>query len=268
MSEMNEKLNKAKNFFRNYWGVILLPIALAATIGSLIFIVQMESEKPDIETKDVPALEISDRKEPIKKEPIFDLEGRPDKETWDTDFENLKAAALDLDTTIRQNLSDLNVFTEETKAVTDVYLLQIQNAKTIAEIEDAVTQLNWINDGVLASIAENPPVEYYYDDSAYYGGSNGGGGYTGGGYSNDFQSQGTVYENGIAYKYYSSNVLYHYRTPEWSLNSSGFYQTGDGYLVVASSDHPQGTIVNTPWGPGQVLDSGCDSGVIDMYTGF
>ena len=86
---------------------------------------------------------------------------------------------------------------------------------------------------------------------------------------NSFKSQGVVYWNGIRYTWYSSNVLYHYRTPEWTVDSNGFYVTSDGLFVVASSDYPQGTIVDTPFGhKGIVLDSGCASGTIDMYTKF
>lgn len=88
------------------------------------------------------------------------------------------------------------------------------------------------------------------------------------GYDNDFQSQGVVYDQGTRYTWYSSNVLYHWQTPEWSVNGDGFYQTADGYLVVASSDYAQGTVVDTPWGQGMVLDSGCASGTVDMYTAF
>lgn len=86
---------------------------------------------------------------------------------------------------------------------------------------------------------------------------------------NSFKSQGVVYWNGTRYTWYSSNVLYHYRTPEWTVDSNGFYVTSDGLFVVASSDYPQGTIVDTPFGhKGIVLDSGCASGTIDMYTKF
>ena len=86
---------------------------------------------------------------------------------------------------------------------------------------------------------------------------------------NSFKSQGVVYWNGIRYTWYSSNVLYHYRTPEWTVDNNGFYVTSDGLFVVASSDYPQGTIVDTPFGhKGIVLDSGCASGTIDMYTKF
>ena len=72
--------------------------------------------------------------------------------------------------------------------------------------------------------------------------------------------------NGTIETAYSSNVLYHYRTNEWTPDSQGFYHTDDGYYVVASSDYEQGTIIETSRGEAMVLDCGCDSGVVDFYT--
>ena len=40
----------------------------------------------------------------------------------------------------------------------------------------------------------------------------------------------------------------------------------NNYLCLASSDHPKGTKVETSLGTGIVYDSGCASGVIDIYT--
>jgi hypothetical protein len=83
-----------------------------------------------------------------------------------------------------------------------------------------------------------------------------------------FKSAGVVYMNGIRYTYYSSKVLYHYRTSEWYADSNGFYRTADGYLVVACDFLPQGSTVSTPWGTGIVLDSGAGSNTVDMYVCF
>lgn len=84
-----------------------------------------------------------------------------------------------------------------------------------------------------------------------------------------FKRDGVIYdENGTRYTWYSSNVLHHYRTNEWSANSEGFYETSDGNLVVASEDYPEGTIIDTPYGTAEVLDSGCDSGTVDFYVNY
>ena len=72
--------------------------------------------------------------------------------------------------------------------------------------------------------------------------------------------------NGTRETAYSSQVLYHYRTSEWTPDEYGFYRTDEGYYVVASSDYEQGTIIETTRGEAMVLDSGCDSGIVDFYT--
>ena len=74
--------------------------------------------------------------------------------------------------------------------------------------------------------------------------------------------------NGTRETAYSSNVLYHYRTSEWTPDEYGFYRTDDGYYVVASSDYEQGTIIETTRGEAMVLDSGCDSGIVDFYCNW
>ena len=86
---------------------------------------------------------------------------------------------------------------------------------------------------------------------------------------NGFESDGVWQDENYRYTWYSSNVLYHYRTPEWTAGSDGIYRDSEGYVVVASSDHPQGTIIeNTPFGAVKVYDSGCASGTLDVYTNF
>ena len=87
--------------------------------------------------------------------------------------------------------------------------------------------------------------------------------------SGSFKSAGVWYDSTYRYTWYSSNVLYHYRTPEWTAGADGIYRDSDGYVVVASSDLPQGTVVEgTPFGACKVYDSGCASGTLDVYTNF
>lgn len=68
--------------------------------------------------------------------------------------------------------------------------------------------------------------------------------------------------------YYSSNVLYHYRTSEWWLDEEGFYRTDEGYYVVAASDMEQGTTFEGSKGTCIVLDTGCDAGITDYYVNW
>lgn len=86
---------------------------------------------------------------------------------------------------------------------------------------------------------------------------------------NGFESDGVWQDENYRYTWYSSNVLYHYRTPEWTAGSDGIYRDSEGYVVVASSDHAQGTVIeDTPFGACKVYDSGCASGTLDVYTNF
>lgn len=68
--------------------------------------------------------------------------------------------------------------------------------------------------------------------------------------------------------YYSSNVLYHYRTSEWWLDEEGFYRTDEGFYVVAASDMEQGTTFEGSKGTCIVLDTGCDEGITDYYVNW
>lgn len=74
--------------------------------------------------------------------------------------------------------------------------------------------------------------------------------------------------NGTIETYYSSNVLHHYRTDEWTVDSEGFYRTDEGYYVVAASDMEQGTVFEGSKGECIVLDSGCAEGVTDYYVAW
>jgi hypothetical protein len=84
------------------------------------------------------------------------------------------------------------------------------------------------------------------------------------------KSKGVNYFNGHKETWYSQKVL-----PGKGLKIPGRHVAADGtirdennYIVVASSDLPYGTIVETSLGTGKVYDSGCDSGIIDIYTNW
>ena len=83
----------------------------------------------------------------------------------------------------------------------------------------------------------------------------------------ELRFMGVVYSNGWRFTWYSESVL-----PGPGLDipgrhhDSGMVCDGDGYICVASSDLPRGTVVPTPLGrAGKVYDSGCASGTIDLY---
>lgn len=79
---------------------------------------------------------------------------------------------------------------------------------------------------------------------------------------------GVTYFNNRKETYYSSKVLYHKDTEQWVVDSEGMYRTSDGFYVIASSDYPKGTILEVSKGLGEVLDCGCDSGIIDYYCNW
>lgn len=111
------------------------------------------------------------------------------------------------------------------------------------------------NSGNNGNIIENP--------------SNPGGGYiypSGPGQLNPFV--GVVYFNGHRETYYSQKVLpgYGLNIPGRHIAPDGTIRDANGYLCLASSDHPKGTVVETSLGTGIVYDSGCASGTIDIYT--
>lgn len=92
-------------------------------------------------------------------------------------------------------------------------------------------------------------------------------------YDNDFQQQGRISGGEYEYRWYSQRVLPGGGLTELNNNgrhveSDGFIYDGDGYIAVASSDLPQGSVVETPFGYGKVYDNGCASGTIDIYTDF
>jgi len=85
----------------------------------------------------------------------------------------------------------------------------------------------------------------------------------------EFRRAGVVYANGYKYTWYSEKVLPGKGLKIPGRHSDGnFVRDGDGYICVASSDLPKGTVVDTPFGKGKVYDTGCPSGVIDIYVSW
>lgn len=81
-------------------------------------------------------------------------------------------------------------------------------------------------------------------------------------------SAGVNNYNGRRETYYSSNVLYHHRTGEWTQDAEGFWRDSDGYYVVAAGDKAQGSTFTGSKGECKVYDSGCAAGTTDYYTGW
>lgn len=90
--------------------------------------------------------------------------------------------------------------------------------------------------------------------------------------ASEFQWLGVVEEDGVRYTWYSQNVLPGGGLTELNANGrhveGGYVVDGDGYIAVASSDYEKGTVIETPFGTAKVYDTGCESGVVDVYTNF
>lgn len=82
----------------------------------------------------------------------------------------------------------------------------------------------------------------------------------------EFKRKGVVYQNGWKYTYYSESVL-----PGNGLkipgrhHEDGLVKDGNGYICVACTSVPKGTVLPTPLGQGIVYDGGCAKGTVDIY---
>ena len=71
--------------------------------------------------------------------------------------------------------------------------------------------------------------------------------------------------------YYSSNVLYHSRTSEWTADEEGFYRDDQGRYIIGvdiAEGIEIGTEVETGKGTGVVMDYGSGAHVHDFYTNW
>lgn len=83
------------------------------------------------------------------------------------------------------------------------------------------------------------------------------------------KSGGVYYYNGRKETWYSQRVL-----PGGGLDipgrhvnaEDGTVRDEDGYICVAASDLPKGTVVETSLGTGKVYDTGCAPGTTDIYV--
>ena len=135
---------------------------------------------------------------------------------------------------------------------------------TIAETEEIVEGIETYNEIIEGTAEEYIGEPEYIEETAYieeqvYSE------YT----PEDLLYNGVIYWGDYKYTYYSENVL-----PGDGLDIPGrwsdgnFVRDADGYICVASEDLDYGSLVDTPWGTAKVYDSGCDSGVCDVYVSW
>ena len=149
----------------------------------------------------------------------------------------------------RDRITDVKASSEAAKAELDV---------KVTEVEAQVEEVQAAYEEALA--AEKREQKQYS--------SSGSGGYSQPNGSGLTKQSGVNYYNGRKETYYSSSVLWHYRTSEWTPDEQGFYHTSEGYYVVAASDMAQGTVFEGSKGMCQVLDSGCAAGTTDYYVNW
>lgn len=97
-------------------------------------------------------------------------------------------------------------------------------------------------------------------------------------YSELYNSDGPTrempgYHDGHFETYYSSNVMRHYRTDEWTVDEEGFYRDDQGRYVIGvdiseSEQYPIGSEVETGKGAAVVMDYGSGALVHDFYTNW
>lgn len=137
--------------------------------------------------------------------------------------------------------------------ITEMFLaMAVAAGLAAAPVEETPEEAVWYDE-----TAYYDDYGYDYGEDEYYAPSDGLNAYTG------------VYEHdGRVESYYSSNVLYHYRTNEWTVDDEGFYRDADGYYVVAASDMEEGETFEGSKGQCKVYDNGCSEGVTDYYVNW
>lgn len=172
---------------------------------------------------------------------------------WYNDLQAKKADAVGIaDEAIKVYSS---IITDEERDMLYSLENRMTTAVTMNIYNEAYDQINELMDELDSRM---PKISYSSYSGGYYGGPEGV--LTKSGGVNSF--------GGRRETWYSSNVLWHYRTNEWTPDANGVYRDADGYVVVAASDLAQGSIVETSHGTGKVYDSGCAAGTTDIYTNW
>ena len=164
-----------------------------------------------------------------------------------------------------------NVITDEQIETLRNCELQMSTALTLDKYNKYLDEFNSVIDTCEEALVgyfdgQNAQVLSANDDSASYSTSSSV--YYEGNGSGLTKSSGVNNHNGRRETYYSSNVLYHYRTSEWTVDSEGFYRDSNGYYIVAASDMAQGTTFEGSKGTCIVRDSGCAGGTTDYYVAW
>lgn len=219
----------------------------AACFASLAFAETQSSSGLEQHAAKIAACELVDEQSYIERVIAFCTQGVNAKQDL-ADVE-CKAKAADADRLKSAQSSEADVVNEE-ESVKEAYAYAYEYP---SYAQDAYSY-----------VYEQPAQTYAAESSGYVAGtSNSSSSFS------SFQSDGVWYDGNYRYTWYSSNQLYHYQTSEWTAGDDGIYRDSDGYVVVASSTHAKGDVIEgTSFGDVKVYDSGCAAGTLDVYTNY
>ena len=243
---------------------IFVGFAIIVVVGCL-FGITSTLQNAEAEEVAEPAIPIEQVSDTIVEDyefpcPPWMEEGYPDLQTYWNDLTSKRSSFEGISAKMQEEFA--GYFSEEDIAAMDNLEVKLTNCTSIQKIGEYEEELN----NIVNAAKEARDAEIAAQQAAYSSSGSGGAYYTNG--SGLTPQSGVNYFNGRRETYYSSNVLYHYRTPEWTLDSEGFYRTSSGQYVVAASDMPQGTVFQGSKGECIVLDSGCAAGTTDYYVAW
>lgn len=208
--------------------------------------------------------------------PIKGVNKYENSATTTTTIENESEKQTDITTTTKkvpiENKSDSTeekqkTTTKSSAATTEETQIEISEITTtttikeVATIETTIPITTTYEDNTYVETKSDWSNSNEYNTEEYYGE-----------YSPyDLQTMGVISWGGYRYTYYSENVLpgYGLQIEGRHTDEYGFVCDGEGYICVASSSLPWGTIVDTPFGrAGKVYDSCGAWDVIDVYVSW
>lgn len=149
------------------------------------------------------------------------------------------------------------VITDEQSELLRNYEKKLTTAVTIQQYNEYLEMFDEVIAECEGRMPKTTRSSSYSGGSSYY--SNGGG---------LTRSGGVNWFNGRRETWYSQRVLSGggLNIPGRHVATDGTIRDADGYIVVAASDIPKGTVVDTSLGTGKVYDTGCAAGTTDIYT--
>lgn len=202
--------------------------------------------------------------EEVFPEYSYEKEGYQDFKTW---WEDLLEERKSWEGKAEKTIEEYDEFLSDTqKEKLSELEKNILNATNFTKLKNYTNAFNNIVNKVEEKKKESEELAALQTQSNYqeYKAAVSSGSYSGSYY--DFLRDGVVNSNGCKFTYYSQSVL-----PGGGLNIPGRHVNGgfvcdeDGYIVLANSA-PNGTVIDTPWGPGKVYDKGTSGNHYDVYV--